>query len=77
MIERTLDWLADWVNENRRLRKRVQELLVANNEEVQRRRDAESNLELVKKMTLPIDRAIARFVSRAAQVMYEHKEGAD
>jgi len=43
MIRRVLDWIADAINENRRLRKRVNELLVANNQEVQKRRDAEYN----------------------------------
>jgi hypothetical protein len=41
MIWKLLNIIADWVNENRRLRARVQFLLEANNREVIRRRAAE------------------------------------
>lgn len=42
MIRKFLYWLADVINENRRLRARVEELLRANNEEVRKRREVES-----------------------------------
>lgn len=41
MIRKLLYKLADWVNENRRLRARVQQLLEANNLEVAKCREAE------------------------------------
>jgi hypothetical protein len=40
-----LRWIATWVNENERLRYRVNELLAANNSEVMKRRAAESRAE--------------------------------
>lgn len=42
---KVLDAIADWVNENRRLRARVQQLLEANNREVELRREAERRVQ--------------------------------
>jgi hypothetical protein len=42
-LRHLLYWLADRVNENRRLRARVVELLKANNEELERRRQSEAD----------------------------------
>jgi len=41
MRRKLLDLICDWVNENRRLRERVQFLLEANTRAVNERRDAE------------------------------------